>query len=102
MKHAERNLAKRFDSPDRNARFTDLVYGYDGRAPEAVRREMRQSVEAFYPEANRYRLLFGDLHGHTSLSDGRVDVDTISAPCRIMIMAGWAGRPFGQSIRTPD
>lgn len=76
MKHAERNLAKRFDSPDRNARFTDLVYGYDGRAPEAVRREMRQSVEAFYPEANRYRLLFGDLHGHTSLSDGRVDVDT--------------------------
>lgn len=37
---------------------------------------MRQSVEAFYPEANRYRLLFGDLHGHTNLSDGRVDVDT--------------------------
>lgn len=76
MIHQERNAAKRFDSPDRSARFTDLVYGCDGRTPEEVWRDLRQAEEEFYPSENPYRLLFGDLHGHTNLSDGQVDVDT--------------------------
>lgn len=75
MNHPERNQAKRFDSPDRCSRFTDLVYSNDGRSPERIWQDLNAAVHAFDPPENQYALLFGDLHGHTHMSDGRPDVD---------------------------
>ena len=76
MNHKDRNQAKRFDSPERNARFTDLVYSCDGRSRSEINSELSKTVRAFEPAENPYRLWFGDLHGHTNLSDGLVDPDT--------------------------
>lgn len=75
MNHPERNMAKRFDCPGRCARFTDLVYT-DHRPAGEIHRDLHQCVHAFDPQPNPYPLLFGDLHGHTTLSDGKVDPDT--------------------------
>ena len=52
MIHQDRNQAKRFDSPERNARFTDLVYQCDGRTRSEVDADLVQTVRAFEPEKN--------------------------------------------------
>lgn len=71
MTHPERKQAKRFDMPGRSAAFTDIVYsGTDG-SWDKIRGD--QSVRL--PEPPQYQVYFGELHGHTNLSDGGPSID---------------------------
>ena len=76
MTHPEKRYAKRIDTPDRARRFTDLVYNRERFTPEEGWKELRRRMTFDDPPKNEFGLFFGDLHGHTNLSDGSVDVDT--------------------------
>ncbi|MCR5781727.1 MAG: DUF3604 domain-containing protein [Clostridia bacterium] len=74
----ERKQARRFDTPYRSRIMTDQVFT-DEDLPEEERqaalRQFRETIKRFYPEENRYNVYFGDLHGHSCLSDGRPSPD---------------------------
>lgn len=103
MIHKERNDAKRYDSPNRNIAFTKAVYNSDIGKEEGYAR-LQASIDAFKPEKNAYNLYFGDLHGHTNLSDGGVDPDVFFTNMRDLSKAdfcalsdhdhGGVGRPM--------
>ena len=76
MKHPERTRAKRIDSPDRCEDFTSVVYGGNAQDLASCYRSIRKSIDQFMPPPNEFMLFYGDLHGHSDLSDGKVDVDT--------------------------
>lgn len=112
MKHPERNRAKRIDSPDRCQAFTGIVYGGAAQNPAECYRGLGESIAQFMPPANEFFLFFGDLHGHSDLSDGKVDVDTffknsatwpgrISARWPTTITAAWESRRFGRPTSRP-
>lgn len=71
MKHPERKLAKRFDYPGRRRGFTDVVYGGE----QSTWNQLREWEKQQLPAAPEYKVFFGDLHGHTRLSDGGPTVD---------------------------
>ena len=72
MKHPERKKAKIFDTPGRCRAFTEIVYGGKNGRTYA---DLSKTAAAFFPPAPEYNIYFGDVHGHTDLSDGRIDVD---------------------------
>ncbi len=37
---------------------------------------MKDATAKYYPSPNEYNIYFGELHGHTNLSDGSVDIDS--------------------------
>ena len=69
MNHSERKIARRFDEPYRSHTATDIVYSGKAGTMEALRAAEKQ----FYPAPSEYKVYFGELHGHTSLSDGGMD-----------------------------
>jgi len=73
----ERKLARRYDTPYRSRIITDQVY--QGAVPPEQRPEIVKNfyayINKFYPEAPEYNIYFGELHGHSFLSDGRPDPD---------------------------
>ncbi len=71
MKHPERYLAKRIDTPGRAQYFTDQVYAGESGTWDAIRADQR----ARFPASPAYRVYFGDLHGHSCLSDGKPTPD---------------------------
>jgi hypothetical protein len=73
MIHPDRKKAKGIDTPYRCKRLTDFVYGG---TKENDRSKLRTIPEEFYPEKPEYNVYFGDIHGHSDLSDGSVDIDT--------------------------
>ena len=56
-------------------KFTDIVYGVISEDKAATQAEMQKSRRQFDPSMPEFKLFVGDLHGHTNLSDGRVDID---------------------------
>ena len=75
MHHPDRKKARRIDTGYRSSEATAIVYsGTDH--PDAGRR-FREIVERErQPPQTPYHLLFGELHGHTNLSDGTGDIDS--------------------------
>ncbi len=71
MTHPDRKLAKRFDIPGRSAAFTDLVYGGTEGSWDKIREDQKRRM----PEKPQYSVYFGELHGHTNLSDGGPSID---------------------------
>lgn len=74
----ERRAARRYDTPYRNREMTDRVYmndiiPHDERGP--AYREFGDRIKKFYPEPGAYNIYFGELHGHSCLSDGRPTPD---------------------------
>ena len=73
----ERKLARRYDTPYRSRIITDQVYQDEvppEKRPEIVK-NFYAYINKFYPEAPEYNIYFGELHGHSNLSDGRPDPD---------------------------
>ena len=75
MKNKERKLAKGIDTPYRARAFTEKVYGGPAENPREVWKEMLDVPKNFYPGPNKYHVYYGELHGHTRLSDGRPTPD---------------------------
>ncbi len=73
MIHPERKKAKSIDSPYRSKKLTDVVYG--GKKEDSWQR-FKDEQRAYYPPKPELNVYFGDIHGHTNLSDGVVDIDT--------------------------
>ena len=76
MNHPDKYKAKRFDTAGRCKRFTDTVYEVISDDRESVKAELKSVRRSFDPPAPDLKIFVGDLHGHTNLSDGRVDIDT--------------------------
>ena len=73
MKNPERMQASRFDLPYRCRAVTETVYGGEGGSRGELLEKMQQAERAQMPAPPQYQVYFGELHGHTSLSDGRCD-----------------------------
>ena len=71
MTHPERKSAKRFDMPGRAAAFTDFVYSGTEGSWEKIRADQRNRL----PDPPALSLFFGEIHGHSNLSDGSVSID---------------------------
>ena len=73
----ERKLARRYDTPYRSRDVTDQVY--EGEVPADIRPEVVKNFYNFcskmYPDAPEYNVYYGELHGHSCLSDGRPTPD---------------------------
>ena len=76
MNHPDKYLAKRYDTPNRSAAFTDAVYAGDSADRATLMGRMNAAQRSYDPPAPAYIPLVGEMHGHTNLSDGRPDIDT--------------------------
>lgn len=74
LNHQERKEARRYDTYLRAEEYTEIVYG--GGKIDRPAEKMDQAMKRYYPKAGNYRTLFGELHGHTDLSDGQPDIDS--------------------------
>ena len=72
MKHPDKYLAKRYDTANRSAAFTDAVYC----KADATGADLQAAWRSYDPPAPALIPLVGEMHGHTNLSDGRPDIDT--------------------------
>lgn len=75
MIHKDRKLAKRIDTPGRARSFTDPVYEGENASLEETWKKIEDSHRRYFPEPSEYQVYFGDLHGHSNLSDGKPTVD---------------------------
>lgn len=71
MNHPERTQCRRFDTPLRSHEYTAAVYG----GTSARREDLAESLAAREPAPLELNTYFGELHGHTALSDGLGTVD---------------------------
>ena len=70
MTHPERYEAKRVDTPNRSRDFTDRVYSGYQVDRDAYYKGTFETERSVYPAAPEYNIYFGEMHGHTRLSDG--------------------------------
>ncbi len=71
MRHPDRKAARNIDIPGSCQAYTDVVFGGKGHTWA----ELFSIVDTYDPPAPAYQPLFGEMHGHSSLSDGTVDPD---------------------------
>lgn len=74
LNHPERKQARRWDAPMRSEKFTQIVYS-GGKIPDAPR-QLQEVLDNQRPQPSPYHVYFGEMHGHTNLSDAQPDVDT--------------------------
>ena len=72
MIHKDRKISRRFDVVYRNHATTKEVYSSENADPI----KMQSSMEDKYPPFSEYNIYFGELHGHTNLSDASPDIDS--------------------------
>lgn len=75
MIHKERKMARRYDTSGRCHNFTQRVYSGPAESRQALWEEAHAYEIAFHPEKSKYNIYFGELHGHSCLSDGRPTPD---------------------------
>lgn len=76
MIHPDKYKARRYDTPDRCRDFTDTVYHDRAESKEELLQKIKNIRRKFDPPAPEYKPFVGEMHGHTLLSDGKVDIDT--------------------------
>ena len=76
MNHPDKYIARRYDTPGRCKRFTDTVYGPISGDGRVLSQELKDARAQFDPPAPTLKPFTGEMHGHTLLSDGKVDIDT--------------------------
>ena len=75
MNHPDKRIAKSIDMPGRCKAFTDTVYE-NGGDPAAQWARIHAAENSFNPAPPTLKPFIGEMHGHTSLSDGHPDIDT--------------------------
>lgn len=75
MINNERKKARRYDTPNRAHAFTERVYSGVSDDPAKLARETFATEKDHYPHKSEYNIYFGEMHGHTRLSDGSPDID---------------------------
>lgn len=74
LNHPEKKQARGFDTPYRSDTFTEIVYS--GGTVAHAAEKLDEFINSCHPEPSPYTLLFGEMHGHTNLSDAQPDIDT--------------------------
>lgn len=64
--------ARQFDSVSGKREYNEIVYG--GKTVDIS--NLRKSIRKYYPPKSDYNLYYGEIHGHSNLSDGMPDIDT--------------------------
>ncbi len=70
MRHQERKAARRYDTPGRCRQFTSLVYSGASEDRGRLMKEVYSLEKGYYPPKPDYSLYYGEMHGHSNLSDG--------------------------------
>lgn len=76
MNNPNKYLAKRYDTPNRSKLFTDTVYSGESGEYSALWDIMNSAQRSLDPPPPELIPLAGEMHGHSDLSDGKVDIDT--------------------------
>lgn len=76
MNHPDKYKAKRYDTLNRCREFTDAVYQKITTDRSGLWQEIKNLQRKLDPPEPEYKFFVGEMHGHTQLSDGRVDIDT--------------------------
>ena len=76
MNHPDKYKTRRYDTADRCKAFTDSVYHDHSENRNELWGEITKHRRSFDPPDPEYRAFVGEMHGHTLLSDGGVDIDT--------------------------
>ena len=83
MNHPDRHIAKRYDTPNRSRRFTDIVYTSGAHEnPGALWEELRRAERSLDLPAPELIPLVGEMHGHSCFSDGGPTPETYFANIR--------------------
>jgi hypothetical protein len=80
--HPERHLARRYDCVTRSREFQQTVHSGYVADPTPVYNRLRELEQEYFPPAPEYQVYYGELHGHTCLSDGGPTVDEYFTSCR--------------------
>jgi len=75
MKHPERKLARRYDFSYHAREYYDVAYGGESENSQELWDKMKEIKCKPLPNSSEYQVFFGDLHGHTCLSDGTGNID---------------------------
>ena len=65
---------RKFDTIYRDRSITEIVYG--GKEANTADFDVEKLIKRHKTEENGYKIYFGELHGHTDLSDGIGDIDS--------------------------
>ena len=83
MNHPDRHMAKRYDTPNRSRRFTDIVYtSGEHENPGALWEELHRAERSLDLPAPDLIPLVGEMHGHSCFSDGVPTPETYFANIR--------------------
>ena len=83
MNHPDRHIAKRYDTPNRSRRFTDIVYTSGAHEnPGALWDELHRAERSLDLPAPDLIPLVGEMHGHSCFSDGGPTPETYFANIR--------------------
>lgn len=63
--------SRRYDVVTRKGEFTGAVYGGAASGPK----NLRPSIRKYFPGKLEYKVFFGEMHGHTNLSDASPSID---------------------------
>ena len=86
MDHVDKYKAKRYDTAGRSRAFTDIVYRESSEDSVELRNKMKEAERQFDPPSPELSVFYGEMHGHTRMSDGGVDIDDYF--CNIRDTAG--------------
>lgn len=76
MEHKDRYTAKRYDTANRLRAFTDIVYSGESGDKNELWKKLSEVNRSLDEPAPTLIPLTGEMHGHSNMSDGGVDVDT--------------------------
>ncbi len=76
MNHPDKYKAKRYDTLNRCREFTDAVYQSITEDRRGLWQDILSLQRKLDPPEPEYNFFVGEMHGHTALSDGQVDIDT--------------------------
>ncbi len=75
MKNNEIKKARRFDTLERSKEFNRIVYSGDYENRDQAMVDIAKVNASIEKPSSKYNLYFGELHGHSNLSDGRPSID---------------------------
>ena len=75
MGHPEKKVARRYDMSYNVREIVDIVYGGEHDAPQDLWDKMDEIKRRPIPASSEYQVYFGDIHGHSCMSDGGPTID---------------------------
>ena len=75
MLSEESKIARKHDPTDALRELNEVVYGGQSDNGAEMHAKIREVCQKYYPAPSEYQIFYGELHGHTNLSDGKPNID---------------------------